>query len=57
MFATDERAVVFEGDCREMLRRISSDTVQVLVIWPRYTLSKEYDRQLALALNSYERMV
>lgn len=56
-FATDERAVVLEGDCREMLRRVPSDTIQSVVIWPAYDLSKDCDRQLAPALYSLQRMV
>ena len=47
-FAADERAVVFEGDCRDMLRGIPSETVQLVVTSPPYNLGKEYERRLHL---------
>jgi adenine-specific DNA-methyltransferase len=47
-FATNERAVVFEGECVELLREIPSATVQLVVTSPPYNIGKEYERQLHL---------
>src|SRR2546429_8142511 len=48
-FGPSERAVVFPGDCRELLQRIPSDTIQLVVTSPPYNLGKEYEKRLHLA--------
>lgn len=48
-FGPNERAVVFPGDCRELLRQMPSNTVQLVVTSPPYNLGKEYEKQLDLA--------
>jgi adenine-specific DNA-methyltransferase len=39
---------VFEGDCREMLREVPDDTIQLVVTSPPHNLGKEYERRLHL---------
>jgi adenine-specific DNA-methyltransferase len=48
-FGLDERAVVFQGDCREFLQRIPPQTIQLIVTSPPYNLGKEYEKRLHLA--------
>jgi len=47
-FDAKERAVVFEGDCAELLRRIPSEMVQLVVTSPPYNIGKEYEKRLHL---------
>jgi len=47
-FRSDARAVVFEGDCREMLREVPDGTIQLVVTSPPYNLGKEYETHLHL---------
>jgi adenine-specific DNA-methyltransferase len=47
-FKSDAHAVVFEGDCREMLRDIPNGSVQLVVTSPPYNLGKEYESRLHL---------
>lgn len=47
-FKPTAQAVVFEGDCREMLRQIPNGTIQLVVTSPPYNLGKEYERRLHL---------
>jgi adenine-specific DNA-methyltransferase len=47
-FKPNARVVVFEGDCREMLREIPSGAVQLVVTSPPYNLGKEYESRLHL---------
>lgn len=47
-FKTNARAVVFEGDCREMLRQIPDGAIQLVVTSPPYNLGKEYESRLQL---------
>jgi DNA modification methylase len=47
-FGPDERAVILPGDCHQLLRRIPSDTIQLVVTSPPYNLGKEYERRLHL---------
>jgi adenine-specific DNA-methyltransferase len=42
------RAVVHEGDCREMLREIPNGVIQLVVTSPPYNLGKEYESRLHL---------
>jgi DNA modification methylase len=47
-FGPDERAVVFPGDCRDLLRGIPNRAVQLVVTSPPYNLGKEYEKHLHL---------
>jgi adenine-specific DNA-methyltransferase len=47
-FKPDAHAVVFEGDCREMLRDIPAGAIQLVVTSPPYNLGKEYESRLHL---------
>jgi adenine-specific DNA-methyltransferase len=45
-FSISERAVVFEGDCIELLKNIPNNSMQLIVTSPPYNLGKEYERKL-----------
>jgi len=47
-FGPNERAVVFPGDCRDLLRRVPSEAIQLVVTSPPYNLGKEYEKRLHL---------
>ena len=47
-FAPNARAVVFEGDCRQMLRQVPAGAIQLVVTSPPYNLGKEYESRLHL---------
>jgi adenine-specific DNA-methyltransferase len=47
-FKPNAHAVVFEGDCREMLRQVPSGAIQLVVTSPPYNLGKEYESRLHL---------
>lgn len=47
-FALTERAVVYEGDCRELLRSIPDGAIRLVVTSPPYNIGKEYERRLDL---------
>jgi adenine-specific DNA-methyltransferase len=47
-FKPNARAVVFEGDCREMLREVPAGSIQLVVTSPPYNLGKEYESRLHL---------
>jgi adenine-specific DNA-methyltransferase len=47
-FRQTARAVVHEGDCREMLRVIPDGVIQLVVTSPPYNLGKEYENRLHL---------
>lgn len=47
-FQANERAVVFPGDCRGLLRQVPDHTIQLVVTSPPYNLGKEYERRLHL---------
>jgi|ERR1051326_8508 adenine-specific DNA-methyltransferase len=47
-FDIKERAVVFEGDCVELLREIPTGKVQLVVTSPPYNIGKEYEKKLHL---------
>src|SRR5690349_8117862 len=48
-FKTNARAVVFEGDCRKMLRQVPDGAIQLVVTSPPYNLGKEYETHLHLS--------
>ena len=47
-FSPEARAVVYHGDCRELLRQLPSETIQLVVTSPPYNLGKEYESRLDL---------
>ncbi len=47
-FAISERAVVFSGDCLDLLHTIPDDSIQLIVTSPPYNIGKEYERKLKL---------
>jgi adenine-specific DNA-methyltransferase len=47
-FGLDERAVVFPGDCLELLRSCPDETFQLIVTSPPYNIGKEYEKRLNL---------
>jgi DNA modification methylase len=47
-FKPNARAVVFEGDCRGMLKDIPNGVIQMVVTSPPYNLGKEYEARLHL---------
>ncbi len=47
-FKPSAHAVVFEGDCREMLGQVPSGAIQLVVTSPPYNLGKEYESRLHL---------
>jgi DNA modification methylase len=49
-FAPAERAVVFSGDCLDLLRGIPDGSIQLIVTSPPYNLGKEYEKRLRLSV-------
>jgi adenine-specific DNA-methyltransferase len=47
-FSPDAHAVVFEGDCRDLLQQIPAGAIQLVVTSPPYNLGKEYEKRLHL---------
>jgi adenine-specific DNA-methyltransferase len=47
-FEPNAHAVVFEGDCRDMLRQVPAGAVQLVVTSPPYNLGKEYENRIHL---------
>ncbi|HOS65723.1 MAG TPA: site-specific DNA-methyltransferase [Candidatus Latescibacteria bacterium] len=47
-FALSERAVVFQGDCLDLLRDIPSESQQLIVTSPPYNVGKEYENRMHL---------
>ena len=47
-FSISERAVVFEGDCLELLQDIPNESIQLIVTSPPYNLGKEYEKKIKL---------
>ena len=52
-FRPSAHAVVFEGDCRDMLRQIPTGTMQLVVTSPPYNLGKDVVIEL-LAMKSLQ---
>lgn len=48
-FHQDERAVVFEGDCQQLLRDVPDKAIQLIVTSPPYNLGKSYEKRVHLA--------
>ncbi len=47
-FSVDERIVVYPGDCLDLLKRIPSGAIQLVVTSPPYNIGKEYEKKLNL---------
>jgi adenine-specific DNA-methyltransferase len=47
-FSSDQRIVVFPGDCLDLLKTIPDGSVQLIVTSPPYNLGKEYEQRLHL---------
>ena len=47
-FGVDQSAVVFEGDCQDLLRTIPDRAVQLIVTSPPYNLGKSYEKRVHL---------
>ena len=48
-FQRDQRAVVFEGDCQNLLQTVPDGAIQLIVTSPPYNLGKSYERRVHLA--------
>ena len=48
-FSAKARAVVFPGDCRDLLKKIPDNSIQLVVTSPPYNIGKEYEQRLDLA--------
>ncbi len=49
-FAPDAQAVVWAGDCLDLLRQIPDKAVQLIVTSPPYNIGKSYEKRLDLAV-------
>jgi len=47
-FDANARAVVFNGDCLELLAEIPNDSVQLVVTSPPYNIGKVYEKRIEL---------
>lgn len=47
-FTRDADVVLFEGDCRELLRQIPSRAIQLVVTSPPYNIGKPYEKKMRL---------
>ena len=47
-FKVDERAVVYEGGCLELLHDVPDDSVSLVVTSPPYNIGKSYERRKSL---------
>jgi adenine-specific DNA-methyltransferase len=47
-FLPSERAVVFPGDCLDLLRTVPDEAIQLVVTSPPYNIGKEYEKKLKL---------
>lgn len=50
-FSADERAVVYHGNCLDLLKTFEDSSVQLIVTSPPYNVGKEYESRVDL--NSY----
>jgi len=50
-FTSTERAVVYSGDCLDLLKTVPNATIQLVVTSPPYNIGKEYEKKLNL--NNY----
>jgi len=47
-FSPEEQAVIYEGDCLQLLREIPDESIQLIVTSPPYNIGKEYEKRLNL---------
>lgn len=47
-FDISERAVVYHGNCLDMLRQVPDKSIQLIVTSPPYNIGKEYEKKLKL---------
>ena len=47
-FAPTENAVIYEGDCLDLLKQIPDESLQLIVTSPPYNLGKEYETKLSI---------
>lgn len=47
-FSAREHAVVYHGDCMDLLREIPNESIQLIVTSPPYNIGKEYEKKLNL---------
>jgi adenine-specific DNA-methyltransferase len=47
-FRTEARIVLYEGDCLDQLKKVPSDTIQLVVTSPPYNLGKDYEEETSL---------
>jgi len=50
VFASSEHAVVYSGDCLDLLKTIPDESLQLIVTSPPYNIGKEYEKRLHLDL-------
>jgi adenine-specific DNA-methyltransferase len=48
-FDTKKDAVVYLGDCLDLLRQIPNRALQLVVTSPPYNIGKEYEKRLNIA--------
>lgn len=58
-FTPSENAVIYPGNCLELLKRIPSGSLQLIVTSPPYNIGKEYEKRLDLGhyLQEQERVI
>ena len=44
-FSNDERAVLHEGDCMDLLRELPAQSMQLIITSPPYNLGKKYEKR------------
>lgn len=49
-FIPSEHAVVYPGDCLDLLKRVPAESFQLIVTSPPYNIGKEYEKRLHLDL-------
>lgn len=47
-FSAEVRAVVFAGDCLDLLKTVPDESIQLVVTSPPYNIGKEYEQQVDL---------
>ncbi len=48
-FTPTEKVVIYPGDCLELLKQISDQSIQLIVTSPPYNLGKEYEKRLKIS--------
>lgn len=47
-YADENRATIFNGDCRDFLRSLPDKSVQLVITSPPYNIGKEYEKKIGL---------